>query len=251
MMWTALVFFLLLLGLPVLELVQIPVRLMVGWVPFLWDSFSEMAVRWEMVISCLVALFIAVSLLHVACRWGMSRIGNSCTWGWRSTVAVTVAMMVLFTASFVVTGVGHQVLWLKRGEMTQMNSIGRVLGAVQIVTAANRYARDHGGRFPDSLEELASDFSQPGFIERLGSFNERPQSEKELWTYLGSGMTHQMPSHLPLIISPRPVRFTGKYDVVQVDGVIQRLAPAAFHQLMDEWRKSMREVGATPSVEKK
>jgi hypothetical protein len=63
----------------------------------------------------LVALLILLAAIHqigrgVAARWSAS--GASGRWTWRSTVAMTIGMCLLFAAGIAVVGATHQVMWI-------------------------------------------------------------------------------------------------------------------------------------------
>lgn len=225
------------------SIAESPFHLVFGWVPFLWRSLSEMAMRWEMIVSGLVALAVAMAVLHVAARWVMASISGSGIWTVKSTAAVTVGMVVLFAASFVGTGIGHQMLWLGQEELTKdrSSSIPTMMAnnARQLVFAARVYADDHEGQFPNTLEELAPDIIFSEDLERLMFFRTSSSRETEPWVYLGAGMSTDMPSHLPLIVSPRPIGQKSRYIVALVDGTTQPVDQPTYHQLMDEWRKVM------------
>lgn len=252
LIWIALlaVFFLGLLALTVTTfyLVEAPFHLLFGWILFLWSSLSQMAVRWEMIISALIALAVAMAVLHLASRWLMARFGGSGTWTVRSTSAVAVVVMVLFAASFVATGIGHQVVWLGREKRVQHNGVGVFTQqghkARQLVVGAQAYADEHDGHFPSTLEELAPDILDADALERLKFFQPPSRAEAEPWLYLGAGMTNDMPAHLPLVVSPRPFGNKSRYIVVRVDGTTQSVDQQEYHQLMEEWRKAMRERSA-------
>lgn len=204
-----------------------PFHLLFGWIGFLWVTLPKMAMRWEMIFSALIALAFAMVILHVVARWFLARIGTSGAWTTKSTSAVVVAVIVLFAASFMATGIGHQVAWLRNEPMVKSYRFGenRHLSqqgnnARQIVLAIQLYAGQHDGRFPRMLEDLAPEYIEGDALVRLKHFQSHPNSEGEPWSYLGYGMTSDMPQYLPLVVSPRPILTSGEYIVAQFDGSV-------------------------------
>lgn len=221
-----------------------PPRVFYGWISFLRRSLSQMTVRWEMIASGLITLGAATAVLHLAARWGISRISGSGTWTVKSTLAVTTITMALFVASFVATGIGHQVAWLRQEEWTAVIGSPTVARhrhyAHQLVMGLKAYSDEHAGRYPASLEALAPSIFETEGLEKLKYMKTHPNGELERWVYLGDGMNDTMPAHLPILASPRAFGQRNHYLVLRLDGRAESLDATQYNDLMNEWRETMR-----------
>lgn len=229
---------------------QIPYRLIVGWWSYVHQVLPRVEVSWGMVVTSLVALAVAMAVLHAAARWVMARVEGSGEWTLKSTVAVTAILLVLSASAIAGTSIGHQMAWLGRAQLTEDTSWSngsrmRFYGR-ELVRQVYARAVDHDGKFPLVLDQRASTVKDPFSTKPLRGFLSHPNAEPESWTYLGAGMNEEMPAHLPLFVSPRPVHprpkgSKGMYLVVRLDGDAKFVAPDTYHKLMEEWRKVMRE----------
>lgn len=228
---------------------QIPYRLLVGWWRYVHQVLPGVEVSWEVIIPALLALVVAMTVLHIVARWVMARMEKSEGWTLKSTVAVTALLLVLSAAAIAGTSIGHQMAWLGRSKLTEDTSWSngarmRFYGR-QLVRQAYEYVSDHDGRFPPLLDQRASTVRDPFSSKPLKGFLSHPNAEPESWTYLGAAMDEQMPTHLPLIVSPRlvhprPVGSKGMYLVADVGGDAKFVDQATYQKLMDEWREEMR-----------
>ena len=71
------------------------------------------------------------------------------------------------------------------------------------------YAQDHGGRYPEKLQDLV-----PEYLSELRLYQDKTGKLLSDWTYF-PGYTEASPAKTILIVSPEPI---GKYRVVTFQG---------------------------------
>ncbi|MFH5806273.1 DUF1559 domain-containing protein [Alienimonas sp. DA493] len=95
-------------------LLELPGRLLFGWVSFLGRTLPRVSVNPAGVATFAVLLAGLAAVVHSLGRWGLSggEVGRG--WGWRATAAVCGLTVGLFAAGVAATGAGHQIGWLVR-----------------------------------------------------------------------------------------------------------------------------------------
>lgn len=218
---------------------QIPYRLLVGWWSYVHQVLPGVTVSWHVVIPSLAGLVIAVLVLHRVGCWMMARMDKPSPWSLKTTIAVTALLLVLAASAIAGTSIGHQISWLGRGPVKYDRSFPY---SVRMQHYAHRMvieAWKEDGRFVEHLESVVRDGFSDEEYKRRSIFRLYRDAEPEPWIYLGKGMTIDMPSHLPVIVSPRTVG-SGRRIVAPVEGRAMFVDEADYQKLIAEWREEMR-----------
>lgn len=104
-------------------LVEAPLRLLLGWVPFLREALGR--VRWQplTVLASLAAAAAFVAGAHKAAGWlRAARDPQAPPWPLRATLALSGLLALLFLASMATLGVVHQVGWLAGADEPALRS---------------------------------------------------------------------------------------------------------------------------------
>jgi prepilin-type processing-associated H-X9-DG protein len=104
-------------------------HLLLGWLYFPLRTLPRMTVDWPAALLGLAALIGFVVGLHVAIRGFMSAASPtlSVQWSWRSTIAISLTLQVMFAAGIAVVGAAHQLVWLTVGHAAQMREKGEAV----------------------------------------------------------------------------------------------------------------------------
>lgn len=157
------------------------VELLFGWFPFLDRALAQGSVDGPSLLMGLAALVMVCGATHwigrkVVAQQISSEVVVNQRWTWRSTVAVTCGLVVLFAAGIAVVGVGHQAVWLvseSRVSAIKANgpSWSQPSGPLNIIAAARRGAwrtqsRNHLKMFTLAMHNYHDTYSQfpPGAI---------------------------------------------------------------------------------------
>jgi prepilin-type processing-associated H-X9-DG protein len=132
---------------------EVPVELVLGWVPFLWRLPSRISWAGGTVAVSAAALLLFTAGVHVTGRSWRRRTGAG-SWKLRWSLAGVAAMFVLFTAGVCLIGVTHQVAWLSASEEpllgeTLRSSLGRSSHLnLRLIGSAAWTHQDSAGTFP-------------------------------------------------------------------------------------------------------
>lgn len=93
---------------------DIGLHLLFGWWGYLGRVLPNISVRWDGVVSFVVALGVFVVLLHPIVAWLRREMSadRRAQWRWRSTCLLAGLVIILFVAGVAMVGVTHQVAWL-------------------------------------------------------------------------------------------------------------------------------------------
>ena len=94
---------------------EVPVELVLGWVPFLWRALSRISWAGGTVAVSAAALLLFTAGVHLMGRSWRRRTGAG-PWKLRWSLAAVAAMFVLFTVGVCLIGVTHPVAWLSTSE---------------------------------------------------------------------------------------------------------------------------------------
>lgn len=198
---TVLFFFALLILLSgAFELFEAPFRLLFGWLFHLRNVLPALSWSLEAILCSLGALLLGVAGLHLL----MPKLTGR-TWPLRWSVAWCGLLTLLFATSIAAVGIVHQTGWLFRVtwfEYTFTSSVqGSILNAHQVILLCKSFAKEHEGRWPDSLDELI----QPGGLmtEEFFFSQVNRQIAPEPWVYLGAGRKDENDPSIPILISPQ------------------------------------------------
>src|SRR5262245_2264567 len=130
--------------------------LLFGWIYFPLGTIPRMTVDWPAALIGL-ASFIAFALgLHLAVRifFRAASPGSTFKWSFRSTLAVALALVLMFAAGTAIVGATHQAIWLAVGRTSKSRA------AVQVVYGLRNSAllSLHRQSESNKLKEMASGF---------------------------------------------------------------------------------------------
>ena len=222
------------------------VHLLAGWFLFIWRVLPLVQLNPSLVISSLISLAVAMWFLHRAVVGLCSRSGAKPKWTIRHTLSLTTLILVLFGAAIAVTGVGHQMAWLKRGPLSyDFKNDKRVLMIARDLCAVlEGWANDHDGQYPLTLQQLVPMYMDEEVFFNYCSWSAFSDGEAEPLVYLGGLLTASAPGNLPLLVSPRPFA-SGRYLVARKNGSVRAVSPEVYQQAMADWRSHLAAVSLT------
>lgn len=235
--WVLRVILILCLGLLLLGagLLEVPLRLLIGWAPYLAQVVPQTQVNVELLLCSLGALLLG--MVGMQCLMSQLRAPNG--WPWRWTLIWCGILIVMFSTSIAAVGIVHQVGWLFRlpnwitwsGMSVQVKSLNN---AKQVLLAARQYARDHEGRFPDTyadmMPEIVSDSHVFWATMDLGM-------PSEPLVYAGAGMRDSDDGSLPVVWSSRPST-SGRRVIARLDGSAEVVREEKFQEMLAAFRES-------------
>ena len=213
------------------------VHLLAGWFLFIWRELPLVQVNPSLAFSSLMSLAVAMWLLHRAVSGLCLRSGAKTKWAIRHTLAVTTLSLVLFGAAIAVTGVGHQMAWLKRGPLSYYFKNDRrvLMRARDLCAVLEGWANDHDGQYPLTLQQLVPMYMDEEVFFNYCSWSAFSDGEAEPLVYLGGFLTTSDPDNLPVIVSPRPSA-SGEYLLARKDKSSGAVSPEVYQQAMADWR---------------
>ena len=197
------------------------VYLVGGWIPFTMRVAPQIRVRWDLVASTFVYVFLLITGSHYFLRWLFREIAEGVgasaapVWKWRWTLSGFLLVVAMFTAGMAAIGVAHQTGWL----ITSPKSLYQrpdydarlkcASNLKEIGLAVIMYANDNGGRLFDDLSTLM--LSQPvmapsvficpatGDVEPTGATAKEIAEQLKIpghcsYVYLGKGLTTPLDS---------------------------------------------------------
>lgn len=228
-----------------LFLLEVPFHLLLGWVMFLRETLPQVRTDAGMIVSGIVALFLATWGLHRFVAWLTSQLPSySRPWKWQSTLAVTVLILLLFSSALAGIGIGHQVGWLSQIRWTSMRWLDKnrdTRNATLLGVAIRSWAAEHGDVYPEVLDLalVSARFGKsPDPLEIL--LGRGTDQMPEPWIYFGAGMTSDAPDWLPVVAAPRPSTKDGTRYVHSKGGADDFLTPKEYQELLQKWRAYMR-----------
>lgn len=183
-----------------IELLEPPFRLLFGWLFHLRNVLPALSWSLEPILCSIGALLLGVTGLHFL----MPKLTGK-PWPMRWSVAWCGLLTLLFATSIAAVGIVHQTGWLFRApwfEYRLSSAVrGSILDAHQVLLLCKSFAKEHEGRWPDSLDEL----TQSGGLmtERLFFSQANPQVSPEPWLYLGAGLKDEDDKSIAVLISPQ------------------------------------------------
>jgi hypothetical protein len=85
---------------------------LLGWVVFLYRTFSRIHVSWPKVAVSAAALVLFTAGVHLAGRWWLQQRQVDLPWKLRWSLATSALVVLLFAAGIAVVGIVHQSAWL-------------------------------------------------------------------------------------------------------------------------------------------
>lgn len=155
--------------------VELAGRLLFGWVLHLQRMGPDFVEKWPATLLPLGALILATWLVHRFVRWCLRARGSIRIWAPRHTLAVTGIFLSGCLAAIALSGVAHQLVWLGRGKVVEVNHHGQRVEAISngraLGMALMEYHLTHG-RYPRSLEHLEVPWRSMTAVARGGSVRE-------------------------------------------------------------------------------
>jgi hypothetical protein len=156
-----LLFFLLLITARDSFIIEIPVRVLFGWLIYLWNSLPQFLAKWHTALISVVFLMVAAVIGHRCIRFWLTYKFPARTWHLRHTVGVLALLLLVSAAAIAVRGAVQQLIWLTRGELTKHRGASEramiSLHARNLGQAASSY-HHMNGHYPDSITELYREF---------------------------------------------------------------------------------------------
>lgn len=216
------------------KIIECFLRLLFGWISFLYESLPLVKLQPEMILSSVAALMIASFGLHFSARSLCAKIsGGKQTWLARSSAAVVAVFLILFSVTLAGAGIAHQVGWLRSETWMEDSRRSRALmfkKSSSLFYALQEWAMDHDA-YPLHLNELleteAGDkFGRDPLLVQFG-----PELTPEPWIFLAAGKSTKVPSEKPLVVSPRPDE-KGRWVAVFSDRQMVFLQESEYQALM-------------------
>jgi hypothetical protein len=219
-------------GFVVLQLFEVPFRLLCGWAVHVWVTLPPLFARWNELLLPAAALGLALWLTDRFIRWALAARGSKLSWQGRHTVSATFLVLLGAAAAIAMSGIVHQMVWLGaepwwgNGRGYQLTEA--VSNARQIAVAIQEFEQKNG-RYPESLEEL-------DVLPNLWNVAPRERGLVEPFVYLKPAKHRPEGEDVPVIVSPvLPDRekvcvaflLSGDANLMQAD-----LLP----KLLDDWR---------------
>ena len=215
-------------------LIEFPLRLLFGWISFLYESLPLVKLQLEMILSSVAALIIASFGLHFSARSLCAKVsGGKQTWSPRSSLAVVVVLLLLFSVTLAGAGIVHQVGWLRSETLMEDSRRSRALlfrKSSTLCKALQEWELAHD-TYPLQLKDLLEiDERNPlSYDPLLVQFG--PELTPEPWMFLAAGKSTKTPSEKPLVVSPRPDE-NGRRIAVYSNGPMVFLQEAKYQALM-------------------
>lgn len=195
-----------------------------GFVPFRSFSGSITGVRFWGELAALLLLAILSS--WALRKWWIRR--HACPWTIRQGLALTLLLLLLFAASFVVGGgfrqarVLSQAQWTTTNYATHQASVQMMMGELR--SEFWTIARE-GKRFPDSLTAAASEWERPLLRPDQVFLHSDAELPPEPPIYLAGGLPVTLEPSFPLVISPcyRGEGSVWKRTVITLDGHLHEI----------------------------
>ncbi len=211
----AVVVIILIFFLGLFSLLELPFRLVFGWVFYLVEVVPQTRINPELLLSSSAALLLSITGM----QWLMRKFCDRNRWPWRFTLAWCGILVVMFGTSIAAVGIVHQTGWLfrlpkwieMRGFSMQAQAMNN---AKQVLLAAKQHAKDHDGRLPDTCAEMMPEIVSEARI--FWATVDRGMPLEPL-VYAGAGMSDTDAGNLLVIWTPRPSA-DGRRVVMRLDG---------------------------------
>lgn len=215
------------------SLLEIPLRVLFGWLFYLVEVIPRTQINFELLLCSLGALLLGMAGMQCL----MSRLRAANRWPWRWTLTWCAMLVVMFSTSIAAVGIVHQTGWLFRlrgwiemgGMGTQMKAVNN---AKQVVLAARQYASEHNGMFPEVCAEM-----MPGIVSDSRIFwatMDRGMPLEPL-VYAGAGIRDTDDGSLLVVWSPRPSS-SGRRVIARLDGSAEIIREKEFQTLLAAYR---------------
>ncbi len=158
--WTAMWLFLLLLFLGatgMVTLVELPFRLVFGFLIHLWNLAPFLLSQWQALLLPLACLAISLPLAHRFIVW-LAAFNGKVAWRLPHSIAALSLLLGGSAAAIAMSGITHQMAWLADvpwwNDRSRRDSTGAMMKIRNLQMVIAEFRSEHG-RYPESLVELA------------------------------------------------------------------------------------------------
>lgn len=184
-------------------IIEIPFHLAIGW---LLHAVRSMPVLFAHGRSCLLpfgCLILAGILLHRFIRRTLASMKSPIVWRTKHTIASLLLLFSGCAAAIAMSGIVHQAAWLTDGELTEdiskKSDLAAAYGETRNLLMLLYDYHDSKGRYPNSLQELATEYQEPQHVLWLQG---GPGAVAEPYVLLHPGAVTAVPADEPLVVSP-------------------------------------------------
>lgn len=229
-----LLFGLVLLSMVVEEgLLEAPVWVIIGWIPYIYRARGTVAFDWMIVMGAVACLAAFAVGLHLLCRWlyraRSGEQGRQWRAGWSGAMAALI--LVVFVAGVSMFALAHQLLWLARAPVPLYTSAYPRAFAMKCASnmhsiglATKIYCASHDGRYPAALAEIleedlvSSAFVCPATSDRPAEGPTTREIAEQLsqpghcsYIYVGQGLVDPVPDAAHrVILYEQPANHEGR-----------------------------------------
>jgi len=232
---------------------ELILHLLIGGIRFGIGSFTwalGVAAQFTMQVCILLGLLLVTHLISMAILRRRAP-PQMQSWSFRQSLSCFGLVVFLITGGSAAIHVVSNTLKLSAhggmiesgyGKITRSISNGR-----QLVAAVRIYASDHGGRYPEQLDELVdTEILEPESLVTLNRVHKSGEAPLP-WIFL-KGLNEEAPANLPLFVSPMP--YTGnKYIIAYNDSTVSLQNAAEYEAAMQRWR-DFRKLQSIPEGDK-
>jgi hypothetical protein len=200
--------------------------LVVGWIVYLGRVVPEIRIDPSGVLMAMIALAGVLLIGHHLARWLWRETATAGVarppWQKRWTVSAAMVILLMFSAGIAATGITHQSVWLARSDQpmftysrSQVLRVRCMSNLRQIGVVIDMYAKEHGGRLPDSLQEvlLLGEMGPYAFLCPASDLEPTPgdtpqeqaahlHEDHTSYVYLGKGLKLPLPADRPIACEP-------------------------------------------------
>ena len=196
-----------------------------GWAFYVVNTLPKVRVHWPAVMTALACLAGFMALGHFFARWLYDQTTGGRRWRKRWTLSITTLVVLLFACGIAAVGITHQTAWLARSDQPMFGYRGRER-ANRVKCASNLrqlgyaillHAKENGGRFPHTLEQilLSQDITSEIYVCPSSNTDRAPGKTAEEqfahlhrhndYVYHGRGLTTATPNAATRPIACEPL----------------------------------------------
>lgn len=234
------IFFLLILGLiDAVFLLEIPFRLICGWVFHVVETIPPFLSKWRAAILPVGCLIIAVWLTHsFVYRWVKAK-RPELTWRIKYTVAIFSLLFLSSAAAIAMSGMFHQFFWLSKEDVIERRGVGSEK-AMLMMTARNLNQAICGHynmkqRYPKSFDEI-EEYLRPDYHW----YSESGVGVPETFILIQPRSSDKLEDDEVTLVSPY-FESMDQYAVGFGDGSVSWIKPAMLKRLLNKSEESKPE----------
>jgi prepilin-type processing-associated H-X9-DG protein len=235
--------------------VQIMGELLLGWAPFLGRLPQRMQWRWEVIWSVMIYATLLVIGGHLFARWLYQQMKGG-QWRFEWSLRFFLIFILMFAAGTSAVAIVHQTTWVIRepGPMfshtgpsrERANRMKCSSNLRQIGQGIELYAKEHGGKYPDDIQQLIIHADvNPEVLICPSSNHERAtgattqelaaNAHKDLhhsYLYLGKGLVQPVKAELVIAYERKRNHEDDGMNVLFADGHFEWFAAESMKKLM-------------------